>query len=303
MKYVGMFINLTAEDLDKYEVKDRIDAFIGALKAKHTGPLTVLEPVYGAGRYVSYPGQISRLIARIPATANLEMDVILFAPCGPSVWNMQLQTQNKVLLVCAGVIDPYTTNVLTKNYRATGYYSYDLVDLPMQMADILLKHGVENIGVIWDPQMRAGIGQMGVILVKFAGKNVVKISIRDSDDDIKTAVDQLAGMPSPAILVLNSTLTATRRAKIISTVNANNLLSIYPNCLYVRPEGGGGLMSCGPQTIELYKLAGGVAGAVLNGSPIPPLKRSPLPYVTCCNSQTAEQFKFDLPSDLNANIV
>jgi hypothetical protein len=120
--------------------------------------------------------------------------------------------------------------------------------------------------VIWDPQMRAAVGQMAVVVAKARDLKVdlTRISLRS---DISAAIGDFAKLKDPkkGLIVLTSTYAATQRDKIIAAVKKYKLTALYPNALYVRS---GGSLSYGPPTISLYQQAGVCVGQVLKGDSV-----------------------------------
>lgn len=261
MKYVGMFINLASDDA---EIALRKEAFWDGVKSVYEYDVTPLSSVYGKGVYHTYQKLACQLVQSSPSLK----DTVFFAPCGPSLWALQIATANtEAQIVCGGVLDPYNTGVVMDGYDVAGYASYE-IDKPAELLEALkVKYGAKEAGVVWDPQMRAGVGQMAVIVAK-ANEikiNLTPISIRAAD--VGQAIKDFATKaPDPkGLIVLTSTYTATHRVPLINAVNKCNLRAIYPNALYVRS---GGELSYGPPTIKLYNKAGIYAGSMLKGEPV-----------------------------------
>jgi putative ABC transport system substrate-binding protein len=267
MKYVGMFINLSSGDIDQGEIACRKKAFWDdGVKSVYTDEVTLLPFVYGQGVYHTYQQLACQLVQSSPSLK----DTVFFAPCGPSLWALQIATANTAArIVCGGVVDPYNTGVVMDGYNVAGYSSYAIdkaADLLQALKD---KYDPKDAGVVWDPQMRAAVGQMAVIVAKaneLTPKiNLIQISIRA--DDVNRAIKDFAAKASDpkCLIVLTSTYTATQRDLIIAAVKQYNIKAIYPNALYVRSGGG---LSYGPPTIDLYKCAGICAGRMLKNEDV-----------------------------------
>jgi hypothetical protein len=92
MKYVGMFINLSSGDIDKCELKLRKEAFWDRGVKSVYADVELLPFVYGEGAYNSYQRLACQLVQSSPSLK----DTVFFAPCGPSLWALQIATKNTV---------------------------------------------------------------------------------------------------------------------------------------------------------------------------------------------------------------
>jgi hypothetical protein len=122
MKYVGMFINLSSGDIDKDEIKLRMEAFWDKGVKSVYADAKLLDPVYGAGVYHTYQNLAYKLVQSTPSLP----DTVFFAPCGPSLWALQIATKNTAPIVCGGVIDPNNTGVIMDGYNVDGVVSYEI---------------------------------------------------------------------------------------------------------------------------------------------------------------------------------
>jgi ABC-type uncharacterized transport system substrate-binding protein len=256
MKYVGMFINLA--ESDSGEVTLRKNSFWSGVTSVYSNA-TLLPLVYGAGVYHTYQTLADQLVQSSPSPP----DTVYFAPCGPSLWALQLAAGKNAPIVCGAVCDPYGSGETIDGYKVSGTIAFDFpVSAKYLKALNAAYQGITQAGVIWDPQMRAGVAQYAVVSAAASAMNigVTGISVRQ---DIAAAIKAFATPhdPTKGIVVLTSTYTATQRGSIIQAVNQCGLSAIYPDALYVRS---GGKLSYGPPTIELYKQAGVCVGQILN---------------------------------------
>jgi putative tryptophan/tyrosine transport system substrate-binding protein len=290
-KTIGVFINLA--DNDK-EVAFRLEAFMAGVTSVYAN-VALKGPVYGAGAYQSYQRLANDLMEQSPD--------IFFCTCGPSMWALQIASKNTKPIVFAGVLDPTNTAVMKKGYnQCTGVISYLLVE---QTCLLTLLHGfnLTNVGVLYDPGMRAGTGQLGAILTKAQefGMSLVPIDIRQTPGDIESDVSSLANPgggapPQNGLMVLTGSLAAAKRDSIIALAAKYNLPAIYPNSLYCRS---GGFMSYGPYTRDLYQSAGIVAGGILLNpyNPLPPPVMNKK-FEFCINIPIAIELNLPVPDDL-----
>lgn len=277
MAYIGMFINLAKGDT---EIPERIKAFQDGVATAYKGA-QYLEPVYGGGVYHTYQDLALALVQSSPAPN----DTLYFAPCGPSLWALQIAAGKDRPIVCAGVVDPYNTGVMIDGYKVSGYYSYDIDQASKLLFWLWTFYGVTRAAVIWDPHMRAGAGQITALLPLASQKHITltRISVEDSEDNIRQAIKAFSMLDGvKGVVVLTSTRTATLRTTIIDAVNQYDLKAIYPNCLYYRS---GGKLAYGPDTLKLYRIAGARAGAFLGGK-FSSLQANPDPFEFCPDPKT-----------------
>ena len=133
------------------------------MKSVYTDEVTLLPYVYGEGVYHTYQQRACQLVQSSPSLK----DTVFFAPCGPSLWALQIATANTdARIVCGGVVDPYNTGVVMDGYDVAGYSSYAIDKTADLLEALRLKYGAKEAGVVWDPQMRAAVGQMAVTVAK-----------------------------------------------------------------------------------------------------------------------------------------
>jgi putative tryptophan/tyrosine transport system substrate-binding protein len=302
MSRIGMFVSLAEGDS---EVQGRINALRGGVPV---GSVEII-PTYGAGKTETYQKKADDLVALGPD--------VLFCSCGPSLWALQVATRT-IPIVFAGVIDPVTNAVLIigNGGNITGYFSDNVtgfiaygLDLCGELITTLGKIApkVTRFAVISDPSMRAGMVQLGATAATAEQHNIpwTMIDVRGTDNaKLGEAIAAFANTPNGGpggLIAPGGTWTAIRRQPIIQLAARYSLPAVYANCLYVRS---GGLISCGADTLDLFRQAGGYIGQILNG-----MKPCELPIVrpngnfqTCIKQSTANALGLTVPPGLGTVI-
>ena len=93
--------------------------------------------------------------------------------------------------------------------------------------------------------------------------NVDAVHVRGAAD-IQRAVSALAGEPNAGVLVLPDPASASHRDLIVGLASRLRLPAIYPFRYYALD---GGLISYGPDTLDLFRRAASYVDRVLKGDP------------------------------------
>jgi putative ABC transport system substrate-binding protein len=83
-----------------------------------------------------------------------------------------------------------------------------------------------------------------------------------SDVEIETAITALGREPGGGLVVIADAITVAHRAPIISAAARNNVPAVYPQSDYPRD---GGLLSYGPDPVDLVRRAGSYVDRILRG--------------------------------------
>src|SRR5262249_34913931 len=123
---------------------------------------------------------------------------------------------------------------------------------------------VVRAAVIRDPEASAGIGQFAIIqaAATAVGVEVTAVNGRDAWS-IERAVTAFSGRPNGGLIVTASAVSATQRDLIITLSTRQQLPTVYWQRFFAT---GGGLISYGPDLLDMYRRAAGyidqIAGTV-----------------------------------------
>jgi putative ABC transport system substrate-binding protein len=109
--------------------------------------------------------------------------------------------------------------------------------------------------------------------------------------DIERAFDSFANEPNSGLIVLPGRILAHREL-IITRVAHHRLPAIYPYRLYAE---GGGLMSYGPDTVDIYRRGAAYVDRILRGEKPANLPiQAPTKYELLLNLKTAKSIGLDV---------
>jgi putative tryptophan/tyrosine transport system substrate-binding protein len=238
--------------------------------------------------------RIRRQAAELVALAP---DVIL-ATGTPSLGPL-LQATRTVPIVFVGVADPvgagFVDTLARPGGNVTGFmlFEYSLggkwLELLKQIAP-----GVTRAAVIRDPAVSSGTGQFGAIqsVASSLGVEVSPVNLRDAPE-IERAVAAFARSANGGLIVTASALATVHRHLIITLAAPHKLPAVYPNRYYAT---GGGLISYGPDFVDLYRLAAGYVDRILKGEKPADLPvQAPTKYELVINLKTAKALGLDVP--------
>jgi putative ABC transport system substrate-binding protein len=198
--------------------------------------------------------------------------------------------------VGAGFIDSLArpggnvTGFLTIEYSLSGKW----LELLKQIAP-----GTTRVAVLRDTAVSAGTGQFAAIQ-SAAGALRVEVSPVNLRDPAETerAIAAFARTPNGGMIVTLSG-PATRQGDLIVKLAAQHLLpAIYPGDSWAA---GGGLISYGPDILDLFRRAAGYVDRILKGAKPADLPvQAPTKYLLVVNLKTARALGLTVPPALLA---
>jgi len=227
---------------------------------------------------------------------------VLVATGGTSAGPL-LAASKTIPIVFANVPDPVASGFVESLSRpggnATGFvqFEYNLsgkwLELLKQMAP-----AVQNVAVLWDPSIIAGVGQFAVIqsVAPALGAEVRAINVREASE-IQRAVAAFANVPNGGMIVTASALALIYRETIVASAARHKLPTIYFQRVFVD---GGGLMSYGPDFFAQYRRAAGYVDRILKGErPADLPVQAPTKYDLTINLKTANALGLTIPPPLS----
>ncbi len=198
---------------------------------------------------------------------------LIVTQSGPSTRAVQSQTKT-IPIVFVEVGDP-TANGLLQNVARPEGNSTGITNLPASIGGKwleLLKEaapgitrvmllinteqgGLSAAGNQYLPAIEAAAASYGVAGRRFPYSN---------DDDIERAADEFAVTPNGGVIVVPPTPTETGLQVIKRVLMQHRLPAVYQNRLSI--ENGGGLVSYGPDTLDLFRGAASYADRILRGA-------------------------------------
>jgi len=243
------------------------------------------------------PAEIRKQAAKLAALAP---DVIL-AP-GTSTVRPLLQATRTVPIVFPIIADPVAGGLVDSLARpggnATGFmlFEYSIsgkwLELLKQIAP-----AIRRVAVLGDPDTATGPAQFGVIqaVAPMLRVEVSSFNKRDASE-IERSVTAFAKTPNGGLIVTAGGPALVNRDLVITLAAQHKLPAIYFDRAFVTA---GGLISYGPDRIDLYRRAAGYVDRILKGEkPADMPVQAPTKYQLVINLKTAKTLGLDVPVHL-----
>jgi putative ABC transport system substrate-binding protein len=214
------------------------------------------------------------------------------------------QLTRTVPIVFVNVADAVGSGIVDSLARPggniTGFMVFDFsfsgkwLDLLKEIAPHLTR-----VALFRDETNPAGIGNFGVIqaMATSAGLQVTPVSVRNSDE-ITSAVEAFGHSPNGGAIVTGTALYTVHRDLILKLIARYKLPAIYNDRISVA---NGGLMSYGPDRVDMYRRAVGYIDRILKGEKPGDLPvQAPTKYELVINLKTAKALGLTVPPSLLA---
>jgi putative tryptophan/tyrosine transport system substrate-binding protein len=215
------------------------------------------------------------------------------------------QLTRTVPIVFVNIADPVGVGIVDSLARPggniTGFMVFDFsfggkwLDLLKEIAP-----HVSRVALFRDETNPVGVGNFGVIqaMATSAGLQVTPVSVRNSDE-IASAVEAFARSPDGGAIVTGTALYTVHRDLILKLIARYKLPAIYNDRFIVVASGG--LISYGPDRIDMYRRAVGYVDRVLKDEKPGDLPvQAPTKYELVINLKTAKALGLTVPQSLLA---
>jgi putative ABC transport system substrate-binding protein len=214
------------------------------------------------------------------------------------------QVTRVVPIVFARVVDPVGAGIVDSLARpggnATGFmlYEYSLsgkwVELLKQIAP-----RIARVAVVRDQTNSSGIAEFGIIqaMAGSLGLQVTPVNMRNAEE-IASAIDSFARTANGGLIVTGSATVTVHRDLIAKLATQYKLPAVYSDRFMVAD---GGLMSYGPDRVDLYRRAASYVDRVLKGEKPADLPvQAPTKYELIINLKTAKALGLTVPQSILA---
>jgi len=248
-------------------------------------------------------GDLDRVRAIAKEFVDLKPDVI-FAGNTPSVEALLRETR-AIPIVFTNLSDPVGTGVVaglaSPGGNATGFAAYEY-SLAGKWLEILkeIAPAVTRVALLFNPET-APFAQHYLSFIETSapaiGVTANAASVR-SISKMEAAIEAQARAPGGGLIVLPDTFTFSNRALLIALAARHRLPAIYPT----RGQAiDGGLLSYGPDTVDLYRRAAAYVDRILKGEKPADLPvQNPNKYLLVVNLKTAKALGLQIPDKLLA---
>ena len=255
-----------------------------------------------ADRHPLGRGQTDRIRRDAAELVALAPDAI-FANTFPTVVALQQATRT-VPIVFAGLIDPVGAGLVASLARpggnTTGFAGFEY-GMSVKWLELLKRIAprVTRSAVLRDSVTTVGIGQFAAIqgVAPSFGVELIPLVVRDAGE-IEPAIAGFARGSNGGLIVTTGTLAQAHRDLIITLAARYRLPAVYPFRHFVT---GGGLISYGSDSVDLWRRAAGYVDRILKGEKPADLPvQQPTKVELVINRKTAKALGLEIPPTLLA---
>ena len=245
-------------------------------------------------------GRTERFAEIAAEFVKLKVDVILTSgSAGAAV----KQASSVIPVVLALATDPLGAGLVASLSRPGG----NITGLSEQSADVASKRleilrevvpDLRRLAILADVGDRQSLVEIREVelAARSFGVETTKLEVRRSED-IAPAFEMLKGS-ADALYVCTGAFMNSNRIRVITFANSARLKTIYGHKQYVEA---GGLMSYGPDILEMFRRAAELVDKILRGTkPADIPVEQPTKFALVINLSTAKALSFDMPRALLA---
>jgi ABC-type uncharacterized transport system substrate-binding protein len=294
MRRIGVLMGMTADDP---ESQARVGAFAQGLQQLGWTVDQNIRVDYRWGG--SNADNMRKYAAELVALAP---DVIL-AHSSAAVAPL-LQATRTIPIVFTTVADPvgagYVNSLARPGGNATGFvvFDYSIAGKWLEMLKEIAPR-VTRAAVLRDAALAVGTGQFGAIqsVAPAFGVELTPVGVRDADE-IARGITAFAQGANGGLIMTGSTGALFHRNLIITLAARHRLPAVYFGRYFVT---GGGLISYGPDFIDLFRRPASYVDRILKGEKPSELPvQNPTKYELVINLKTAKALGLEVPPSLLA---
>jgi putative ABC transport system substrate-binding protein len=192
---------------------------------------------------------------------------VILASTSPSTAALQ-QASHSVPIVFAAVTDPvgqgFVASLPHPDGNITGFalYEYGISTKWLGLLKEIAPH-LTRVAVLRDPALPFTSGELGAMqgVAPSLRLDVSAVNVHDAGE-IERGVTTFARQPNGGLVILGSPVTLADRDLIVALAARHRLPAIYTTRYFVTS---GGLMSYGPDRVDLYRRAAGYVDRILKG--------------------------------------
>jgi putative ABC transport system substrate-binding protein len=294
MRRISVLMGLAADDAESHA---RLAAFAQGLQQSGwiVGQNVRVDYRWGAGNADTMRKYAAELVALAP-------DVIL-AHSSAAVAPL-LQATRTVPIVFALVADPvgggYVNSLANPGGNVTGFtnFEYSMGGKWLGLLKEIAPY-VTRTAVLRESAFAAGPGQFGAIaaVASSLSMEVLPIDVRDPSQ-IEHDITTFAQKSNGGLIVTGSPAATVHRDLIFALAARHRLPAVYNSRLYVIH---GGLLSYGPDFVDLFRRAAGYVDRILKGEKPADLPvQTPTKFELAINLKTAKALGLNVPPMLLA---
>src|SRR5262245_39564281 len=298
VRRIGVLVGSGGLDADDLDMQARIGAFEDRLKQLgwingQNVQIDIRASAGDADRTRRYAEEL---------VAALTPDVILVT--GASQVPPLLKATRTVPVVFTNVVDPvragFVDSLARPGGNVTGFVSFEY-GLSAKWLELLkeIAPRVTRVAVIRDPNISAGTGQFGAIQAAASslGLELTAVNPREASE-IERAIAAFARTPNGGLITTSSALAIIHRDLIVGLAAKHKLPAVYHRRVFPTS---GGLISYGPDAIDISRRAAGYVDRILKGEKPADLPvQAPSKYELVTNLKTAKALGLTIPPSVLA---
>jgi putative tryptophan/tyrosine transport system substrate-binding protein len=213
-------------------------------------------------------GNVDRVRMYAKELVDLQPNVIL-ADTTPVIAALQQETRT-IPIVLLEVSDPIGSGFIVSLARPggniTGFIHYE-GSMGGKWLQLLteIAPGVKRVAMIFNPDTAPYVSAYYLPSFNAAAQSLnvepIAAPVR-TDAEIETVINSLGGEPGGGLVVVPDIFMLVHRAPIILLAAHNNVPAVYQDSVFVR---GGGLLSYGPDLVEIYHRSASYVDRLLKG--------------------------------------
>jgi putative tryptophan/tyrosine transport system substrate-binding protein len=253
--------------------------------------------------YRDAEGKLERLPALAAELVALKVDVIMVG--GTLVALAAKQATKTIPIVFASAVDPVTDGLVSSLARPGGNVTGlsalapELVGKRLELLKQVVP-GVSRVAVLWQP---GGLGERTVkdilkeaeVAARTLGLQLQLVEARGAAD-VDRAFSDMTKARAGALIALGGTMFLIERRRLVDLAASNRLPAVYGLREYVDA---GGLMSYGPNNVDLFRRAATYVDRILKGAKPGDLSvEQPTKFELVVNLKTAKALGFTFPQSV-----
>ena len=255
--------------------------------------------------YRDAEGKLERLPALAAELVALKVDVIVV---GGTVAALAAKRATKTLpIVFVSAVDPVTDGLVASLARPGGNVT-GLATLAPELVGKRLEQlkrivpGVSEVAVLWQPgalgeRTEKDLRKQAEVAARALGVRLHFVEAR-GPDDFDRAFSDMTRARAGALTVLGSSMLINERRQIVTLTAKNRLPAVYGLREYVDA---GGLMSYGPNNVDLFRRAATYVDKILKGAKPGDLSvEQPTKFELVINLKTANALGLTIPQSVLA---
>jgi putative ABC transport system substrate-binding protein len=245
-------------------------------------------------------GDINRIRALAQELVGLQPDIIMTSTTSATI---ALQRETRTIpIVFAGVGDPVASSIVARLDRpsgnVTGFAGYEPT-LGGKWVELLseIAPGLKRAAIMFNPDTAPASVYLPSLETAARSLKVEPIAAPvHSDVEIETAIIALGREPGGGLVVIADAFVIAHRASIILAAARNNVPVVYLLSEFVRD---GGLLSYGPDLVDIFRRAATYVDRILRGAQPGDLPvQFPTKFEMAVNLKTAKALGLTVPQSI-----